>query len=614
MIIRNPLKLKYILSLSLLICFFVSPLMAQTAPVKPASAQGATKPVAATGTSTTDATSPLRRADVISVKAALEDMLVRRYAQELSAIVSYERFNVGARFELIVVDDKDDKRNKNANENYTDLDLGYLDADTLFDRYSNIESGTVSPLAKYAIKAVAINVGIQENMGEQIKKSVDDWLQARIKDEFGSIGKGQVQFIQSENSNPTTLDRIIQMQGLVGQLILAIAILLGVILWRLLSGSSSKTDPLQSSVNIESKTEMKAGEGLAGGAVAQNAEKEKERALETKIDHLSFQIKDLAPMLLEQLELIISQWCEQGEEGLMQIASFAEISGSVVGTLPIPKEHKKKMGDVFAQMSSLSLVRRHEVINKVYWDLVASLNLGTDALHRPFSFLGNSSVGTVNQVLLGNDTDIQTVVSLYMPEAMRKNYFSKLESAKKIELLNAAAKLSTISQDRLQGIEDQIAPYFEQKVSDAEVSMSMTLSKLIDTMTFMDACKLMPKVQGPIIEDYKIKHPHLGFFTDWTVAAQEILIKKATNEELTAYIRTVPSMSPNVLELVSPRTRQILEDDIASPDTMADAEKEKWLQSLHNRLMNLVFTNVINLEDAIKKKKDSSGEGLSIAA
>lgn len=569
----------------------------------------------ASSTSSAEATSPLRRADVISVKAALEDMLVRRYAQELSAIVSYERFNVGARFELVVVDDKENKRNQNANDNYTDLDLGYLDADTLFDRYSNIESGTVSPLAKYGIKSVSINVGIQENMGEQIKKSVDDWLQARIKDEFGAIGKGQVQFIQSENSNPTTMDRIIQMQGLVGQLILAIAILLGVILWRLLSGGSSKSEPLQSSVNIESKTEMKAGEGVLGGSSSQsNADKEKERAFESKIDHLSFQIKDLAPKLVEQLELIINQWCEQGEEGLMQIASFAEITGSVLGSLPIPKEHKKKMGDIFAQMSSLSLEKRHDVVNKVYWDLVASLNLGTEALHRPFSFLGNTSLGTVNKVLLGNDTDIQTVVSLYMPENMRKNYFSKLENDKKVELLNAAAKLSTISQDRLKGIEDQIAPYFEQKVDEAEISMSMTLSKLIETMTFVDACKLMTKVQGPIIEDYKIKHPHLGFFSDWTVSAQEVLIKKATNEELTAYIRTVPEMSPNVLELVSPRARQILEDDINRPDTMSEPEKEKWLQSLHNRLLNLVYTNVINLEDAIKKKNESSGGGLSIAA
>ncbi len=583
---------------------------ASTSPQSSSAKSGTTPNTSASA----EATSPLRRADVISVKAALEDMLVRRYAQELSAIVSYERFNVGARFDLIVVDDKEDKRNAKAQDNYTDLDLGYLDADTLFDRYSNIESGTVSPLAKYAIKAVSINVGIQENMGEQIKKSVDDWLQARVKDEFGGIGKAQVQFIQSENSNPTLLDRVIQMQGLVGQLILAIAILLGVILWKLLSGGSSKTEPLQSSVNIESKTEMKAGEGVFGSGSAKSADLDLQKSLELKIDQLSFQIKDLAPKLVDHLEMIISQWSEQGEEGLMQIAGFAEISGSVLGSLPIPKEHKKKMGDVFAQMSALSLDKRHDVTNKIYWDLVASLNLGSDALNRPFSFLGNTSLGTVNQVLLGNNADIQTVVSLYMPEAMRKNYFSKLDNDKKVELLNTAAKLSTISQDRLKDIENQIAPYFDQKIDDAEVSLSMTLNKLIDSMTFMDACRLMSKVKGPMVEEYKIKHPHIGFFSDWTVSSQEILIKKATNEELNAYIRVVPEMSPNVLELVSPRARQILEDDLGRPDNMLEAEKEKLIQSLHNRLLNLVYSNAINLEEAIKKKNDTSGGGLSIAA
>jgi hypothetical protein len=562
----------------------------------------------------TEFSSPLRRADVISVKAALEDMLVRRYAQELSAIVSYERFNVGARFELIVVDDKDKRRTAN-DDNYTDLDLGYLDADTLFDRYSNIEdAGTVSPLAKYAIKSVTINIGVQQSMGEQIRKSVDDWVQTRIKEEFGNIAKAQVQFIKSENSNPSTLDRIVQMQGLVGQLILALAILLGVILWRLLSGGSSKSEPLQSAVNIESKTEMKAGEGLGGEASAAAQQKAQEVILENKISNMTFQVKELAPKLVDQLEPLITQWCDQGEEGLMQIACFAEISGSVIGSLPIPKEHKKKMGDVFAKMAELNLERQLDITTKTYWDLVAALNLGTDALHRPFSFLGNTTFGTVNQVLLGNDADIQTVVSLYMPDSMRKNYFSKLENDKKVELLNTAAKLSTISQQKLKDIETQIAPYFEEKVDETDVSMSMTLNKLIDSMNLVDACKLLTKVEGPMVEEYKLKHPHIGFFAHWTVAAQETLIKKASNDELMAYMRIMPDMIPVVLELVSPRAKQIIEDDMSRTDTKPEAEKEKLLQSLNNKLLNLVYSNVVTLEDAIKKKDDGSGEGQSVAA
>jgi hypothetical protein len=566
-----------------------------------------------------EAISPLKRADVISVKAALEEMIVRRYSQELSALVTFEKFNVGARFELDVVDDtksKDSRGLANQGDMYTDLDLGYLDADTLFDRYASIDAGSVSPLAKYAIKSVVVNVGLQKKMGEDIKKTVEDWLTARVKDEFGALGKSQVQFIQSESSNPpTTFDRILQMQSLVGQLILALAILLGVILWRLLSGGSSQTESQPSAVNIESKTEMTAGEGVMGTSSKPEEDSvAKLIAQQSKLENVSEQIKTLAPKLITQLDQLVNQWCEQGDSGLMQIACFAEISGSVLGSLPIPREHKKRMGDIFSQMSDLSVEKRLEVSNKTYWDLVASLNLGTDSLYKPFSFLGNSTLGTVNQVLLGNDSDIQTVVSLYMPENLRKNYFSKLDNEKKIELLNTAAKLSSISQQKLKDIETQIAPYFDQKVSDTDVSLAMTLNKLIDSMSYLDACRILPKVKGPMVEEYKLRTPHIGFFNDWTQACQELLIKRSTNEELTAYLRVMPQMTESFLELISPRARQILEDDLSREDQISDAEKERLLLSLHNRLVNLIYTNVVSLEDAIKKKASSSGEGMSVAA
>ncbi len=563
-----------------------------------------------------NAVSPLKRADEISVKAALEDMIVRRYSQELSALITFERFNVGARFELETMDESKDKNRKlsSQNDQYTDLDLGYLDADTLFDRYQSVDAASVSPLAKYAVKSVMVNVGLQERMGNKIKSNIEEWLQARVKEEFGALGKSQVQFIQSETTNPSTLDRIIQMQGLVGQLILALAILLGVVLWRLLSGGKSKDQAQAASVNIESKSEMTATEGLGGSSPSKESNLAAiDLALDTKIEAVSDQIKDLSPKLVTQLDQLVAQWCEQGETGLMQIACFAEISGSVLGSLPIPKEHKKEMGNVFSKMSELPLEKRLDVTNRTYWDLVASLNLGTDTLHRPFSFLGSSSLGTVNQVLLGNDIDIQTVVSLYMPESLRKNYFSKLADDKKVELLNTAAKLSSISQDKLNDIETQIAPYFEEKVAESEVSMSMTLNKLVESMSYIDACKILPKVEGPVVETFKQKNPHIGFFADWKKESQEVVIKRSTNEELMAYLRIVPNMTDTILGLISPRAKQILEDDLSRSDLVAVVEKERLIYSLHNRLENLVLTNVISLEDAIKKKDDNA-KGLSVAA
>lgn len=555
-------------------------------------------------------TSPLKRADAISVKAALEDMIVRRYTQELSAIVSYEKFNIGARFELSVVEkDKD----SNSNEDYTDLDLGYLDADTLFERYADVTTEAASPLEKYAVKNIAVNVGLSSVMGADVKKTVEDWLKQRVEEEFGPIGTSQVRYIQTEKTNPSFMERIKELQGLVGQMIIALAILLGVFLWRILIGNGSKKEEASANpINIQNNNEMGSGgseASVAGGGVLAA---DQESSLISRIDQLSEQIKELAPKMMDELGGLIQEWCDQGEEGLYQIACFAEISGSVLGSLPIPKESKKQMANIFSTMHDMPLEKRYNMTNKTYWDLVASLNLGTDTLHRPFAFINNSPMGTVNQVLLGNDIDIQTVVSLYMPDSMRKNYFGKLDSDKKVELLNAAAKLSTISEENLQGIESKIAPYFEEKIDESEVSLSLTLYKLIDSMSIVDACQLLSKVDGPVMDSFKRNTPHIAFLKEWTVICMEILIKRASNEELMAYLRICPEMQKYVVELVSPRARQILEDDLSRPDSMKSAEKETHIQSLHNKLLYLINSGEITLDEAIVS--DDKEKELKLAA
>jgi len=376
--------------------------------VSPALAQDASK-----AKETPAAASPLERADVLSVRANLESMLVRRYTQELSSFVSQDAFKVGARFELKTVEAPDANTSTDMSTlGYSDLDLGYLDADELLDAYSLNDLSGVSPLEKYAIESVDIQVGLEPNMSEEVKSSVEEWVQARVSEEFGKAGKAEVRFIQNpELSGKTSsplMKMIKDMQGLVGNIILGLCMLFGVLLWKLLSGKNSDAESANAgaspSVSIQSKTEA----AITGGVSAEESAA-LEQSYNDQIDQLSNQIKDLAPKIVDHVEGLISEWCEKGEDGLNQLACFAEISGSVLGSMPIPEEHRKRMGGVFSQMHIMNPERRYNIVNKVYWDMVASLNLGAESLHRPFSFISNSGLGKVNKVLLGNDIDTQTV-------------------------------------------------------------------------------------------------------------------------------------------------------------------------------------------------------------
>lgn len=562
--------------------------------------------------------SPLKRADAISVKSTIENMLVRRYSQELSSMVSKEHFSIGARLDLRVVQEQ--KKNSGLDSSFTDLDLGYLDADELFESYSIPNVAGVSSFEKYAIKSGEIQVGLQPNVGEEIKTAVETWVSQRVKKDFGSTGKYQVQYIKSPAVAPQTkkqsmMQLLQDLQGLFGQLVIALSILLGVILWRLLMGGSSKSDASTTAggsqnINIESKSETVAGD-LASGDEALSA---REKGLLQQIDHVSEQIKELSPKIVGQLEGLVSEWCEQGEEGLFHLACFAEISGSVLGSLPIPSDSKKLMSDIFSRMGAVETEVRLDMVNRIYWDIISVLNLGTESLHKPFSFIANSALSTVNNVLLGNDADTQTVVTLYMPDSMRKDYFKGLAQEKKIEILSSAAKLSAISEDNLHDIENKIAPYFGEKQDESDVSMALTLTKLIESMTYIDACNTLPSIEGPVIEQFKSQKPHIAFLNEWSTDALSVLVKRASNDELLAYLRVVPDMSHLVLEFASPRTQAILEDDLNRPDALSENEKEDLIGSLQQLISRLVDAGELSLDEILKAKDTISDDDLDIAA
>ena len=182
--------------------------------------------------------------ETLGAKAFLEDLLVRRYRQELSTIVDPLHIQLGARLELLriqskPIDQKKEIQNPSEIQPISDLMLGTLDPEDILKSYSSPSENLIAKqfLEDYRIKNVAISVGIKETLPESTKKMVEDWLNDRIKKEFGKIGKGTVSIIRAplEPKAPTEtpklpVDWLNQFQNLAGQIVLAIAFLIGIIL------------------------------------------------------------------------------------------------------------------------------------------------------------------------------------------------------------------------------------------------------------------------------------------------------------------------------------------------------------------------------------------------
>ena len=541
----------------------------------------------------------LKSTEYMSIKSGLEEIVIKRYENDLSTKINKDQFNLGINFELLKK--KKNKENTLKGPLYNDLELGYLNPEDLFKSYS---AQFESDKHEYLIKEIDVLVGLDPNLTAEAKKEVETWIAAKIKKDFGAIGKYEVNYLKNlekvEVKNQTFMEKFKDFQLIGGSLVLALTLFLCSLLYLIFAGArgssqESGTAESSTSVNIDSHAEI-SGAGTDEGS---DSVVKSENSI-VQINQLRDQIRDISEKLNDELEEVINEWCSQGEEGLYKLASFSEIASTVVGTVFIPEQYKPQVAALFSKMHKLSSEENEAMLQKIYWDLVASLNFGSGTLHEPFSFIADASAETLNKVLLKDDVKNQTVLTMFMPLKSRQSYLNELDFKQKQEVLKNAAHLSSISEDDLKGLEDQYASYFDEKIEESEVAMSMTLVKLIEALSLKEACLLLPSIDGPVIDQYKSKNPYIAFLPEWSDDSLKFLVKRLTNEEMYAYLKVMPDMTSRLLGFASPKTQEIVQDDLSHGEELTDQQTQEWLTSLNNKLIDLFTKGDLHLSDTIK--------------
>ena len=330
--------------------------------------------------------------EALSAKALLEDLLARRYAQNLGTKVDKASFSVSAELDLTEIRKPvlpPIALAQTEPEPISDLMLGMLDPEAMMKNYTGPESKeTVQKfLDNYKIKTVQVHVGLSESLAPEVKAEVEKWLTDRLTTEFGKVGKGVVSFIKiptlkiPEIAPKTMWDWLSQFQSLAGQLVLAIAVILGVLLWQMLTPrSKSEINQNGDSKSVVEAPLSGAGAGAtAAAAETERVEREKVEREETvagdEITRITERLNDLLPKVGKDIENIMRSWCQMGEPGWLKVATFAEAVGKEMGKLPIPVDALTDVSKVFAQMSEMSVASKRDILQKSYWDLLTVMNL-----------------------------------------------------------------------------------------------------------------------------------------------------------------------------------------------------------------------------------------------
>lgn len=557
--------------------------------------------------------------EALGAKAFLEDLLARRYAQELATTVDRQAFSLGAQLDLIEIPSKiQQKPGATAEaEPLSDLMLGTLDPEELLKKYAGTEERPTSAqrlLENYRIRTVQVSVGLRDDLSPEVKGDVEKWLSSRLNEEFGKAGKGVVTAIKTQiekKATPKTiLDWLLQFQSLAGQIVLALGLLLGILFWQILN-SKGKAKENGDSVVINNSTGGAAGPSPAEAAAKKQRDDEEKQFISREFESFNKRINSLAPRLTNELEAVVRSWCQLGDAGKLRLACFAESVGREVGKLPIPIDALADVSKVFARMTEVSMKERRDALEKAYWDLLTALNLGADALNQPFGYMGGLKLGMINQVLMDQNPKMKTLVSLFMPTDLRLRYLKGLPLETKRELLDSAALLSNIGEDELKTIERSLKSKLQPQGAANVIPLEFTLNKVVSALSPSEEVTLLSTMTGAAIEEFKRSTPSLAFLAEWPKNMIARLLSSVTSDQVVALLRVRPDLSVQVIDACPPMTAEMVNEEYARPDRLSDKDKDQFIALLSTRLKELVDLKEVILEDIFKAPQpvETSGPG-----
>ncbi len=557
-------------------------------------------------------------------KALLEDLMARRYRQELSTIIDSAQFSLGARLELTRIETVEPKSKSEEEEPAEvpvihDLMLGTIDPEALLEKYSSPDQAKVTKqlLDNYRIKNVTISVGLKEGLPKDTKTNIEKWLKERVSKEFGKNGTGQVSMTIQQSPSEIKLpekqpiDLLNQFQTLAGQLVLAVALLLGIILWRLMGGGKSASTSQQSGPTINMSNSA-TGVGPSGNAARSEAEmvvhhqkneRERQSALESIAD-TTLKITAILPHLAPNFEAVVRSWCQMGDLGRFRLAVFAEAVGKDVGRLPIPIDALTEVGKVFSRVLELSPQEKLSYLQKAYWDLLSVMNLGPEVLNQPFAYIGGLNTNAVSQMLVDENPKLKALVSLYMPIEMRTRYFKGLDGKAKLELLQQASQMDSVPADELKAIDSNIKSRVQPKASKEVVILDRALLRMIEALRPQEELSLLSSLQGPAIESFKRTNPSIAFLEQWPDDKLKIFMTKVAVDELLPYIRLRPGSKNRLISLLPPMTAEMINEEFERPDRTSAEDKDQWLAALKNRMLQMFELKELVLDDIFPLEKE----------
>ena len=541
----------------------------------------------------------------ISAKALLEDLLIKRYSQGLSTFIDRQSFTVGAELVLVEKARETEKPEEEEEESALpgDLLLGSIDLDEAMKAAMTPElrAKINQFVGDYRVKTANIRVGLKPSVQSPAKDQIDSWLKQRVNGEFGKSANVTVAYYADPIENQRSFfEKLEQFQGLAGQLVVALAIMAAALMWGLFNSRSQKMEAAERAAATEaagagSVNQTGATNSNADGTIETVRNEADEAKAVREIKDYNKRLLGLVPKLASESATLVRSWCDLGDEGMMRMACFSEAVGSEMGKLPVPADSMKELSNAFSRMPEVAPVEKRDLLKKVYWDIMMVLNLGSEALERPFSYVSTMKNTMLQDVLIHQNSRMKTLVAMFMPESLRQQYVSNQDSGTKLELLRQALDMGEIATEELKNYESRFRSSIRTDDRKDVVIIESALQKLISALTPMEEMHLLPQLSGAGIEGFKTAQVSLAFLHEWNDTALGVVFSRAMPDEVVAFLRMRMEFRDRVIGLCPPMTAEVASDDLNRENSFTEKEQNILLNQLAVRVRGLVESGEIQL-------------------
>ena len=572
--------------------------------------------------------------ELMQYKTQYEKKLAERYRALAGTLLNENSFEVGAEVTLkklpnrapAAVEEAKTFKKSPPSDTFIpgDLSMNLIETDRIIEDYQDeierLKHNSIAPEAtpawekNYGLGSVTVLLGLKNTVDDKHKNEVEKWIKDRLANDYGPTGKVVVSdMFGAVSSTKDVYEKIAGLQNLIGYLIFALTLMMGMIFWKKLSSKDANEErklkismtPLNANLSsAPAKTETESNKDAPSAKEAQLEDEAKVR----RIRDYHKSIRRFAAIMGEKMNTILLNWIESGPQGSMKAAIFLDLlveedhgtDMELLSKYRLPRE----MSQVF--VSALRVVRRMEIpaklekLEEIYIDLLAGDVLDANSIKEPFQFFNNASGKAAHDFLMNKTADTRAMVMLHMPADARQGFISSLDNRTRVELFKEVFSVDTrLSHEELLQMNDDLKTQFSGKLG-SQSSMLKVLSSVIETLNPVDEIGILSGLavsmkDSPLFVEFKETYPTLSFVPEWPETARKTLFESAEFEQLSALIRALPECEPFVLAVASPMTQRMLDGLLKTEDTTPQDEKNKHLTALKDKLKGLVSSGLIKL-------------------